>query len=1602
MSIPASTSPLNILALAVRTQFANRPTLRSVLTKMLEQQIVEKTAPLNTDISSIFLDFPDDTGGYSSHSLVDVVLGYLASGNAPVFSTATADRPVRLVDAQRQKVTFLSIGDTTESTWPGLSMLEDVIRELPSILHIGFQQALADYWSEPGNADCSRLQWLSDQLRDSLRAAAVRQSGTDGTILRQLADHPCLQDRPAEPAIHAYTLQATASKGLLSASFQSTDLLVTQGARALLCSLSGTLESYASIDEFSQAWGQRVQQPLQLDAFTWKRYEPDGNIFDVQAALLLNQQLEDLAAIKLPAGISTSELENLYARVTDPVSLFADAPPMQRQPLRLLQSTLPSWLKDAAIADQLAYRKHSLELAGARQTAKGKSWAEGIEDIRAFTARTLHEQMVADHSDAPDVSSDDLELTFHVPVGDLGSGYLESVKMSLTDLALKNLAGKPKGSMTLRHLDGKPLAQWMTPEYLLGLVSKVDIGKHFPERIKQLLLSDDADARNREVLFANELKVTLPLDALELAIKGERGFTRRGYQLIAALVQPARSDQFVGEDDIVVRPLALLRKPGADADEVTNMFVIEPADIDRGPHILYRPVYQQSLHQYPTRAALLAAIAEPGEIQTSVLTWLSDRARPIYDLGGFKEPHIVHFTPLDPFGLPDKPRPATLTTAASGEELLASLHNGKLMEYLFGSNARALVDLADRDSISNTESRWAILREGGWLLFNTVLALPLGTPLMLAGWMVSLTNSLIEDIPALSSTDPSVRDPAWIDFLLNIAMVLLHAVQSPDSTDAPITIEKDTGLRVLLEPLRRPPDQPAPPAHLIKPGTVGLPSEPPGGGTTLLDFDKTLARDSSAARLLAKLQSVRVDWPKEPVEPIAIGTLKGLFKIDNTWHASVAGLFFRVSVVPGSGEVFIIHPQKPGHPGIKLKTDGLGHWTLDRGLKLTGGGPKSRIQAKRAEVAASVAQLMIDKQQINARLETLVTTQNQALTSVRQARSDFELQREKLVTAFDNLEAASPTEKDRITQEHQVEQEKTRAAQIALEVTMRLLRRRMDESKPVRRELLDILTRIRALDNAAVHEREQLHALSNISTVQIIYSGMLRDLGRDLFITSRGERVSALLRRMDEQMRRGETDAYEEFFALHKVDLTRADALIECAIWQEQTLEEMGKVSAAGAAARDTLLRQVQLPEVYFSDNLKLQSLNIHKELTLVRTGMIDNETEAFFISQMAGNQFQSAYIAHIETRSRRGYSPDERISLYESAIKQYALSDHATRALEELGSRHVRVQYKDGFIRRLDEARVLAEQDLADAILEVEEAKVLPSTSKPQSRKSDSKRVFKSRNKGTLVGDVRPSQPDAQGEFIDIHDFQSGAIIGTFRKNPQENIYVEVVQAAPVPAKPPARSAATIIAQGRKLLLEREKRVKMINREIKQLDDPVLREEKSPWEWNRLLEQLAEELDSIIDELGRLENPPQETLTAIEDFRAQAQDLREAGRQYRNAGYKRQAPTPDKVFALWKSEELDIHLVKTREATHAKDYLTEFAIRDKQSNEVLWYAHFHYAGSAGPEMDYSVGHLKRADQRNIGFKAQLRQARDNKEVARIWRSKVSPDMARKLFFYTS
>lgn len=86
--------------------------------------------------------------------------------------------------------------------------------------------------------------------------------------------------------------------------------------------------------------------------------------------------------------------------------------------------------------------------------------------------------------------------------------------------------------------------------------------------------------------------------------------TPLGASYVAAIMQTDAYNRSVGQT-IVMRTLALLSSAEAKPDVVSNMFIIEPLNLDAGPHVLYRPLYKHSLQAFTSRTALMEAIATP-------------------------------------------------------------------------------------------------------------------------------------------------------------------------------------------------------------------------------------------------------------------------------------------------------------------------------------------------------------------------------------------------------------------------------------------------------------------------------------------------------------------------------------------------------------------------------------------------------------------------------------------------------------------------------------------------------------------------------------------------------------------------------------------------------------------------------------------------------------------------------------------------------------------------------------------------------------------------------------------------------------------------------
>lgn len=1588
MTDPNSFPPAHPTRQVVEAQFLTRPTVRSVTTQLLALHLAEKYPPLTAPLDDLRLAVPREGGGRALLPLLDVALTHMADGSFPDVSPR-GGLDSYLSDATGTRLRYDANGPRDYD----LEVIEAVIRELPLILFVSFQDALANYWSQDSDAGGSRWKWLAVVLQGALLDSAIRQVGANAkylNVISALNRYPDRSTRARQPwpdnAVHAYTLETQVTQAGTQLARQACDLLLVCREHVLLCRLSGDVTPFPDLDAFGKAWGDALQQRFSADKITWQQYEPDGDIFEVQAGLILNQQLEDLAAIQLPARSSVEALEQLFARVTDPARLFTHASALPLSGLPRLQAALPDWLKNASAGDRIAYRQCVLEQAGIRRLTLGDSDFDGLDTLRSYAAQHLDHQLCLDRAgalrgqrtcDAGALASgyraDDLVLTFHVAVGSLEGGYVEPVSMSLVELALKNLSGKPKGRLTLSHRTGRALEAWLTADYILRLIQRVDIGKNYPEYLRQALMSDTEAAQKRRQLFQQQRPVHLKTQALEHKIKAEAGLTLRGVRCVNAVVNLDPAERQVDGDDIVIRPLAFVRKPGATADVVQNMFIIEPLDTRQGPHLLYRPAYRDSLQEFASREQLLAAIVQPGPLQDSILTWLPDLARAIYSNGGFTQPHYVRVGIGSDFdSLPRVPAPAQLAQAddETGDEIRQALGNGTLMEYLFGSETRQLLDQAARESTSNNESRWALILEGMQLGFNTLLIAVRG-PLAAVGWLMQLAQGLQHDLPALESDDPTARELAWVDLLLNIGMLKLHH-GFPGTPHESAALDEQPLIR---QPV---PGQGASRAPVVERGAVGLPAEPPGGGRTLLDFDHSLAGDGASAKLLKKLRAVNVPWPVPAPEPIQIGPHQGLYTINGRWHASVAALLFRVSIVPGFNEVFIIHPEKIDHPGIKLKSDGKGHWSLDRGIKLIGGGPK-RMAALREENLRRKDQLVAHMYALNAEMTEVMAPFQSSISRISPALEALKKQRKTAQLVWNLLQKATEAQQPALEARHMKEALKHRELRTEFQVLLHNLEVQFAQSLTPRLEMVKLGQELERVGGASVHVHDRAKILKTIWDQQLLISTLLLGRLNSMRFSIAGEPMAEMGGRMFIDHLLGDSTIYDEYISNTVESANIRQHMAEVSAAMETTLEQLEQDSSAGRALRQECLAQIQYPQNFFSDNLKLNALNYLAAASVATADRLLPPQEDFYLNRLEQTDLIQALQSHVEVRSGVEFTLAEQRNVYETVLEQYRRYEDAIRALKALNPRRLRPE-ADRLLEGLEYAQALAQRELESVVRKQEALDVELPLSKTLRPKSPAKRVFKTRKKAYLIGDFKPADTPGAEEQFTLTDTLTGETIASFSPHADGWAAKTDAPSSPTKPQPQARTLATLKGLAQDLTAQRKGIEQVISTDQLKLDAQLTRQQVNPADWDELLTRHANKFTALADELKRdhLAGKPA-VQRLIDEYLAQARDITRLAERVCSEAYKRQWPTQESLNYLWEHQQIDINLTSRADPerpTLSGDFFTEYAVYDtaKKPAQVLWYAHFHYATADAAPNRYTRAHLKLPEQRKYTQKDLLKQ----------------------------
>lgn len=831
-----------------------------------------------------------------------------------------------------------------------MDTITSLLNELAPQLFLGFEQCQLDYWNENVD-DLPRWHRLSDTLKEALDVQSVNGWDSDQCALgrlifrfpdkasRQIAGsglsnvRACLLDLDLtfEMAESSQTRHLMLGGALvLTASLGSRELIV-------MYSINEGYEAFSSMAQLGATLPERVDIDLRGQSLKWRLYEPDGNIFDAMVWALVGCQLDSIDALD-PASRSP------WTRFTRQDE-YSPANTKDNTRIEQLADAMPEWLLAGSLEDIQAYSGYLMELG----TLRGEVDSEDFKDqdiplIQPYAQQKMCDAIVAAKSaeGAASLPLNNIRITithsFEAGGFTLPAPHTRHVE-TLGEFALQNI--RPY-SATVAYVDGSAAPDWMTVTFLVRLANELNVGATYPQMIKRMLIDDPVQARRHRTRYCRQLPFLLPLLALECKLKQQGDVDEQGYRQVCQLMASIESRTPQAEWKVRIRPLAFLPRyrSGNTPDTVTNMYIIGPSEGTNGPCLLYRPLLDQPLRQFPSEQNMLYGFYQPGELRDSILAWLPTRALSFeYAQYVFSSALPSLWTTLDLVA-----DPFIHLDVNASIDLANTPMDGDVVTMLYRQNSLAMAELADRQSTSNAERRWALLVDSGWAIFNVATNF-LGGPAGAAVWVWQCIGQIQQALDAQERGDTMVEWSSVGDVLLTLGILLSHRM-------AIRRIRLSRPLDEMTSSSRLPTQNRLikPPASKVAPtisyDSTALSGELPKTHLSTL-APHTLSQNSAGARFLLQIDGFKVPTPNLPEG--AQPNPDHLYELNGKLYAQVGERWFQVSAETDE-PVFIVDPGNPERSGFEVKYDeGNGRWHWNLKLRLRGGGPTGRIEALRRE-----------------------------------------------------------------------------------------------------------------------------------------------------------------------------------------------------------------------------------------------------------------------------------------------------------------------------------------------------------------------------------------------------------------------------------------------------------------------------------------------------------------------------------------------------------------------------------------------------------------------------------------------------------------------------
>lgn len=1466
----------------------------------------------------------------------------------------------------------------------GFAQELDAVR--PSLMHAHWQ-ALSRFWSEADIQGVTHWKWMAGFLRKAYRrelslALADRRICEDANALALTVANipPAKLPHAAAPAKAMLVQLERQGKAMPFDVRLDPHLLIA-------LPMSVDRESYVL---FSTNAGLRyVPDAAALTAFLDARLAEDGVLEDTRLHVLTPEQDPFVALARTLLQTQLLQMDGVTAWIRDtagpraPVWLewcsdaltgfFQLDGHVQAAQVRRLQSLLPHWLQQASLMERWHYGKGLLRLAVAEIRQGHKWFLDGIPTIEAYALDRLSEVAAKAYPGQEPIVPENIRLTLeHVvpdPTAVAGGPVDASIvrePLELKDLLIDNLAAHPGAWLQVDPKPGATLPGWLNGTALLDLVQQANVGGMYPQVLRQQLQSGP-EAPVRRAVFQQQVKLQLPLLAQELTLRQAFDFSAFGAYLV---------ESGVGTDPVAqpgtLMGLGITAGENYGIDRIAATYVFVASEGSGECCVLYRPLHAVPLRQFSSLDALLENLAAPGDLQDEALRWMTDLGRARYSHGGFREPRVARFGQGAEFSPVERTGPARLALVPLATPVLDTLYDEVVA---------ALIHMAERRSVSNSENRWVSLSQLAWTLFNGLLPIFSG-PLATAGWLIQLSEVFARFLEA-EDKPSSIQDGARRDLLFTVVMLLLsEAIRWPND-DALLPAEETSSPPTVELPEESLPTGPVEKPNglfgadnIVRVSEVAVPEAEALPIPVSFELDWTspeLSLNAAQRQALSRLRIVKAIGNPSLVPQ---GPTRGLYLFSDRLLVKVGQDFFKVSLEP-EPRIVGLH----GEPGPYLRRDEAGRWTLDLRLRLRGGGPKRRIEARRQQNI-----------EIRAAADRLYT----------RAIEEFDRLIDEVSPLAEEIERRADTgetvvaERERL---HQVfEKGYKRCADLWSEY----------QALQAQTPLPDFAERACGL-------------LARMLSATKAITNNLAELSRGYLLDSPFSRLSGA--EMDRHIE-NDLESWQNFLQ-HQDDVSERE--LHYVLEHHNTIVRIEEFPGLGA-------RTLQRHEP--SVALLRSSLDLYATLAYCRIGLITEPLRAFpELAQHMQDALEPALI-YAESHSNSAYNPavsdEEKTRIFDTAIGEYQRVEDALELFEQT----LEPQFKSAAMPKLREVLAALIRDAEQRMGElVREAMVEPSVqvtgkskagkirpdvkpgrAKPGKGKKGPRvesasstgadagraneqalQVIRTADGQTVMAQVRVD-PNTQAQTATV--ISNNQVVATWHLNPETGLWVKPVRRPAVSSGRAKRLDACIREADRSLAaarneLERIDHLKKVTRVPADLQDQYHGRAAQ-------LDELAEQIDRALTRLN-------ETDAAVDRGSAEvkAHELRNAADRCRTVGTQARIdlslslpPTPGRVQFLLEQGRVDIHRLGTRVPlgrTGRRDFVQEYEIRDS-GGRPLWYAHFHYDTATAPAEQYTAAHLKTLTQRFDGYQKQLEQAKNDQEVVSIYRSRIEPNLARSLF----